>query len=74
MGCSRQEYWSVWPFPSPGDHPICLKCIHFKNVFMVAVGLHGFWHRLSSSCVEQELPFVVHGLLIAVASCCEAQG
>ena len=21
MGFSRQEYWSVLPFPSPGDHP-----------------------------------------------------
>ena len=21
MGFSRQEYWSVWPFPSPGDLP-----------------------------------------------------
>ena len=21
MGCSRQEYWSGLPFPSPGDHP-----------------------------------------------------
>jgi len=21
MGCSRQEYWSVQPFPSPGDLP-----------------------------------------------------
>ena len=21
MGFSRQEYWSGWPFPSPGDHP-----------------------------------------------------
>ena len=42
---------------------------------MVALGLLGFWHRLSSNCVEQELLFVVvHGLPIAVASCCEAQG
>ena len=21
MGFSRQEYWSGWPFPSPGDLP-----------------------------------------------------
>ena len=21
MEFSRQEYWSEWPFPSPGDHP-----------------------------------------------------
>ena len=21
MGFPRQEYWSVWPFPSPGDLP-----------------------------------------------------
>ena len=21
MESSRQEYWSGWPFPSPGDHP-----------------------------------------------------
>ena len=21
MGFSRLEYWSEWPFPSPGDHP-----------------------------------------------------
>ena len=21
MGFSRQEYWSRWPFPSPGDLP-----------------------------------------------------
>ena len=21
MGFPRQEYWSGWPFPSPGDHP-----------------------------------------------------
>ena len=21
MGFSRQEYWSGWPFPSPGDPP-----------------------------------------------------
>ena len=21
MGFSRQEYWSWWPFPSPGDPP-----------------------------------------------------
>ena len=21
MGFSRQEYWSEWPFPSPGDLP-----------------------------------------------------
>ena len=21
MGFSRQEYWSGWPFPSPGDCP-----------------------------------------------------
>ena len=21
MGCSRQEYWNGWPFPSPGDLP-----------------------------------------------------
>ena len=21
MGCSRQEYWSELPFPSPGDPP-----------------------------------------------------
>ena len=21
MGLSRQEYWSGWPFPSPGDIP-----------------------------------------------------
>ena len=21
MGLSRQEYWSGWPFPSPGDLP-----------------------------------------------------
>ena len=21
MGFSRQEYWSVWPFPPPGDLP-----------------------------------------------------
>ena len=21
MGCSRQEHWSGWPLPSPGDLP-----------------------------------------------------
>ena len=27
MGLPRQEHWSGLPFPSPGDHQICISCL-----------------------------------------------
>ena len=27
MGFPRQEYWSGYPLPPPGDHPTCISCI-----------------------------------------------
>ena len=37
MGFSRQEYWSGWPFPPPGDlpdpgiEPLSLSLLHWQE-------------------------------------------
>ena len=46
MGFSRQEYWSVWPFPSPGIFPtqgsnqrlLCLLCWPAGSLPLLSLG------------------------------------
>ena len=42
MGFSRQEYWSGWPFPPPGDlpHPGMVSCIAVRFLTTEPLGKH----------------------------------
>ena len=51
----RQEYWSVWPFPSPGDPPnpriqSCVSCIG-RQIFYY----QSTWEALSLGSLPEML-------------------
>ena len=56
MGFSSQEYWSGWPFPSPGDLPDP----GIEPVFLASlalVGRFGFFFFLNTVSLGKPVPF-----------------
>ena len=54
MGFSRQEYWSGMPLPSPIEHILCRKCLHYRGAWVWSLVGELWSHKLHGAMGEKK--------------------